>query len=195
LRNFLFCLALLGAAAHAAEPVSAEPGCVKEGNYKTLGFDAFDQDMNGGWRKIANVPGCEQVAADVIKDYRAFLEGRMSILFWHEAQLRANSGDYAPAIKLMRQSYKDQDFFGWNHYVTATIAFLKNDKKSLLKARKRLAALPDPAERRCVDITGKTITCDAWPPNLDVVDGLITCFGKPYRDASEWACRPAVKTP
>jgi hypothetical protein len=35
-----------------------------------LDQDAFDQDMNGGWRKLGNVPKCQSVAADLIRDYR-----------------------------------------------------------------------------------------------------------------------------
>jgi hypothetical protein len=194
MRIFIILLALFSATANASEPASEPSNCAKQGNYKTLGFDAFDQDMNGGWRKLANIPGCETVAADVIKDYREYLNGRMSLLFWHEAQLRALAGHNGEASKLMRQSRKTDDYFGWNEYVDASTAFLKNDKRALLKARKRLAAVPEPTGRNCVDGDGKKIECGDWPPNLDVVDALIACFGKSYQQAySEATCRSNAK--
>jgi hypothetical protein len=192
--KFIILLALFGSAANASEPASAPPVCAKEGDYNKLGVDAFDQDMNGGWRKLANIPGCETVAADVIRDYRQYLDGRMSILFWHEAQLRALGGSNGEAIKLMRKSLKTDDYFGWNEYVDASIAFLKNDKRALLKARKRLETVPEPTGRNCVDGDGKKISCGDWPPNLDVVDALVACFGKSYQQAySESDCRARSK--
>jgi hypothetical protein len=168
-----------------------EPDCKYDRSILALDFDAFDQDMNGGWRAIANRPGCEQEAAELIKFYRERQQRRIGTLYWHEAQLHAMGGDAQSAIPLMRQSRRAvNDGTGWNEYVDASIAFLKGDKRKLLAARSRLAAVPPPSNRRCVDTKGNTVDCGDWPSNLDVVDGFISCFGKSYREAySEPTCR------
>ncbi|TPG12210.1 hypothetical protein EAH84_10350 [Sphingomonas oligophenolica] len=147
-----------------------------------LGFDAFDQDLTGGWRALSQKAGCEEAAANMVRAYRLNYENLIPLLFWHEAQLRASIGDYASAIPLIRKSKKpkDHDIFGWNDYADATIAFLTNDRNALENARIRLASVARPsgypAERK-------------WPPNLNVVDGLTACFGKPYKVAYGPVCR------
>lgn len=68
----------------------------------------------------------------------------------------------------------------WNPYVDGTIAFLRGDRVALMAARDRLAAAARPAD----------MPADrAWPPNLAVVEGLVRCFGRPYREAYGEACR------
>jgi hypothetical protein len=75
-------------------------------------------------------------------------------------------------------------------YVQATAAFLARRRDALLSIRTQLAALPEPewfadvaAQQRA---SGREIS---WPPNLDVVDGLIACYDQPYRDAYSERCR------
>jgi hypothetical protein len=146
-----------------------------------LGLAAFDQDMSGGWRALAQQPGCEGVAADMLYAYRSNLESHLSILYWHEGQLRANIGQIPAAIRLMEQSRKADDRYGWNPYVDATVAFLRGDRAALVAARAALAALPRPdGFRDEVLANGLRVT---WPQNLAVVDGLVRCFGRPYREA------------
>jgi hypothetical protein len=182
--ELLILLALQAATPAATAPAAATPAnpCPFDFNASlALGQDAFDQDMNGGWRALAQRPGCEGVAADLIHAYRANLESHLSILYWHEGQLRADVGQYPEAIRLMEQSRKPDDRFGWNPYVDATVAFLRGDRAALVLARDRLAALPRPAgfEDRTLP-NGLHVT---WPMNLAVVDGLVRCFGRPYREA------------
>ena len=31
---------------------------------------SFDQDLAGGWRKLADIPDCREIAADLVRDYR-----------------------------------------------------------------------------------------------------------------------------
>jgi len=160
----------------------------------SLGYDAFDQDMDGGWRALARQPGCEGAAADLVHAYRANLESHLSILYWHEGQLRANIGQNAEAIRLMEQSRKADDRFGWNPYVDASTAFLRGDRAALVAARATLAGLPRPAgyEDRVL-ANGMQVT---WPPNLAVVDGLVRCFGRPYREAyASPECREPAAAP
>jgi len=150
---------------------------------KLLALDqnAFDQDMNGGWRKLAVNPKCRTIAADLIRDYRQHHQNNSTILLWHEGQMRADAGETAAAIDLFRRSYKPDDPAGWNLYVDATIAFLQGDRAAFDAARAELAALPVPEWFKDMkDPTGNAIE---WPINLKVVDGLGHCFGRPYREA------------
>lgn len=160
----------------AAPPAAPEPCAVDRRAMLALGMDAFDQDHQGGWRPLSERPGCEGPAADLIRDYRTFMLDRIPILYWHEGQLRANVGQTAEAIGLMERTRRpegDERAPWWNAYVDATLAFLRSDRAALLAARERLAALPRPA-----DAGGRS-----WPPNLAVVDRLVRCFGRPYREA------------
>lgn len=127
---------------------AAAPGqpCAYDAEKMTaLGFREFDQDLDGGWRSLAHIPGCRKAAANLIKRYRKE-HGSTFILYWHEAQLRAQVGQTGRAIRLFDLSRKPaaSDPIGWNHYVSATIAFLKRDRRALLEARSQLAALPKP---------------------------------------------------
>ena len=157
----------------------------------------FDQNLsNGGsgWRALAHRPGCELIAADLIRDYRKVNNNQSSPLLWHEAQLRANAGDYKHAIPVMEQSRESEkkDYIGWYYYVDATIAFLRRDRVALADARAKLAKVQlkpgsgfPPVKNGFVEIhydNGLTRKM-RWPLNLDVVDGLIRCFDKPYRTA------------
>lgn len=170
------------AAAGQSQPAPSTPCAVDREAMMALGIDAFDQDMNGGWRPLAQRAECQDVAADLIRDYRAFIVDRTRLLYWHEGQLRAGLGQTAAAIGLFEQARRpDSDEFGWNHYVDATIAFLRGDRPALLAARTRLAAMRPPPNR-------------TEPMNLGVVDGFVHCFGQPYREAYGTACREARNT-
>lgn len=98
-----------------------------------------------------------------------------------------------------------RDYLEWTNpekaadivYSLATIAFLKGDRAGLEKQRSDLAGIPAPAdwaEAQAV-YTEKfpNITPPKWPLNLDVVDGLVACLGKPYKEAYGGECRPKAK--
>lgn len=167
----------------------------------SLDEDAFDQDTSGGgWRAIAAKTGCEIAAADLIRDYRERHGLKKTIIFWHEGQMRAVGNDYTAAIRLFQKSRKpkDQNVAGWNEYVDASIAFLKKDKSALLQARKALSEVKvspgfdvEDGVFEIPNSSGEPFKM-RWPPNIDVVDGLIKCFEKSYRDAyGDAECRPA----
>ncbi|HWM92464.1 MAG TPA: hypothetical protein VN493_16990 [Thermoanaerobaculia bacterium] len=151
---------------------------------KLLALDehSFDQDMDGGWRAIAQHEECTAVAADLIREYRETRGLTSSILYWHEGQLRAFRGSTDEAIGLFEQSRHADDAFGWNLYVDASIAFLRRDKPALLTARETLASLPRPEDFSLQDAQGNAVEI-SWPPNLSVVDGLIACFDRGYKEA------------
>lgn len=161
----------------------------------------FDQDLSGGWRQLSNMPGCTLVAADLLRDYQQTRNTNSGLMFWHEAQLRANAGQYLEAIALMKRSYKpaNDDKAGWNAYVDATIAFLARDKAALQRARQALSAIPAPVGANVPPVVDGYMEVDfadgvkrkiRWPPNIDVIEGLEACFDKPYAQAYGSACRP-----
>lgn len=175
--------------------VSAQPMRLKPTNRPVCSYDrevlleldqdAFDQDLNGGWRAVARHESCLGVAANLIRDYRETRGLESGILYWHEGQLRAMTGATEEAIQLFERARgMENDPYGWNLYVDATIAFLQNDKAGLLNARKTLAQLPrlPDFQPRDQDQAGKLINI-SWPPNLNVVDRLIACFGRDYKSA------------
>ncbi|MFZ2235102.1 MAG: hypothetical protein WAV67_01875, partial [Dokdonella sp.] len=84
---------------------------------------------------------------------------------------------------------------GLNAYADATIAFLRGDRQELDKALADLKATPAPPGETLDDGKIQTTWPDGtkravpWPPNVDVVEGLQRCIGKPYRDAYGSSCR------
>jgi hypothetical protein len=193
-------LLLSGSGARAAEPCSYNRTAML-----ALDEEAFDQDLGnggGGWRAIGNVPGCELAAADLLADYRAAHPTASALLAWHEGQLRAMAGQYERAIALLDLDRKPrgEGAAGWNHYVDATLAFLRHDMPALRAAREQLAAVPytpgegvPPLKDGYFELPsppGQAPMRMRWPPNIEVVDGLVTCFDKPYSEAYATACRP-----
>jgi hypothetical protein len=173
--------AFLLAAAVAAAPPS-NPCAYDRERLLALDEHAFDQDMQGGWRTLAFKSQCSLVAADLLRDYRAAHHSTSSILLWHEGQLRADAGQTRAAIALFEKSRKGGEDADWNLYVDGTIAFLERDRPGLVTARNSLAALPRPADFKPTGPDGKPLNI-AWPPNLNVLDGLLACFGRSYDKA------------
>jgi hypothetical protein len=134
----------------------------------SLEQNAFDQDMKGGWRALAD-RGCLAEAADLIRDYRLRQKPQMGtsqsiILYWHEGQTRALLGENDAAIMLFDHSRAiGKGAAAWNLYVDATIFFLKQDRAALLVARDAMVSLGS-------------------SPNLTVVENLLACFGRTYKE-------------
>ena len=178
-----------------AAPALAPTCSVDRAALLALDWQAFDQDMTGGWRTLEN-RGCDIAAAELIRDWRAAHPatdaGRAGLLAWHEGQLRANAGQRAAAIKLFeraRKSRQEDRGFGWNLYVDGSIAFLRRDRPGLSAARAKLAVLPRPAGLDSVGPDGKPRSI-RWPMNLSVLDGFLRCWDKPYKQA--YACAPPM---
>jgi len=156
----------------------------------------FNSTPDMGWRVLGNTPGCEGVAADLIATYRQEhpgIDDQVGLLH-HEAQMRAASGQTEAAISLLREVRALESTPEMLAYRDAEIAFLSNDRGSLIAARERLATLPEPAGFAAAVERFRTsypnFLPPRWPTNLDVVDGLIACFGRPYAEAYGLACRP-----
>lgn len=62
-------------------------------------------------------------------------------------------------------------------------AYLAGEERRQARARVgELAGVPSPPDQLNVRMR--------WPPNIDVVGGLLSCLDKPYNDAYGLACRP-----
>ena len=188
---------------------SEDPSCSYDRDaLLSLNEQAFDQDLSGGgggWRKIANILGCERAAAELIGAYRSEHGNNSSALMWHEGQLWAEANEYERAIPLLESSKKKEaeDPIGWNHYVDATVAFLRNDRAELERAREALSKVPHtpasgfpPVKDGYIEIAGQEGQLPfkmRWPPNVEVVDGLLRCFGRSYSEAyGSPSCRASV---
>jgi hypothetical protein len=174
----------------------AQPNCSYDAaTLLALTFEQFDQDLTGGWRALER-KGCSAAAAEVLRRYRTehqpLTDGKRSLLLWHEGQVLAFMGDNQRAIPLMLAGVPVDDTSGFADYALGTVAFVLRDKPALLAARTRLAGIPKPADwtdKMTVIVNGKQVSVSiAWPPNLNVLDGLIMCFDRPYSKA--YFCRP-----
>ncbi|MCH8488590.1 MAG: hypothetical protein LAT81_01505 [Oceanicaulis sp.] len=167
-----------------------------------LGPRAFDQDMQGGWRLVAREPECWPAAAILIETYLHFaprLEDRyLTILRWHAGQMHVSGGDAETAIAWFLASKQPGDG-PWNAYAHATIAFLQGDREAAEAARAELAAfVPSEEEqeaRRQVMAAHPDIRFRedfiTQPPNLDIVDAMLACWGRPYSEAYGQRCEAA----
>jgi hypothetical protein len=161
-----------------------------------LDQEAFDQDMDGGWRVFAQQDDCWTAAADLIEVWRDHSENLQStfILNWHAGQMRAMAGEPQAAIALLEQAKTQSEV--WNHYADATIAFLARDRAALEASRAELAELrpteEEMAARRQFLADNPTITMAEGfveqPQNLGVVDALLSCFEGSYAGAYGGAC-------
>lgn len=184
----LFAL-ILAAGNPPAEP-PAQPPEAPDCSYDldamlALDRDAFDQDMQGGWRPLGMKEGCEEAAAELIRAWRHEKRDHASILYWHEGQMRAFAGQTGEALSLFRLTYKAPEFdadFGWNHYVSGTIAFLTRDREYLDRSIAALKAVPRPDGLTMTRPDGSTFEM-AWPPNLNVLEAFERCWDKSYADA------------
>ena len=177
---------LLAAAQPAPPAPSDSPDCSYDLEAMLeLDRNAFDQDMNGGWRTLGMKEGCKLAAAELIREWRHAKRDHTSILYWHEGQMRAYAGQAEEAIALFKLTYQaaeDDTDFGWNHYVTGTIAFLEQDRERLASAIENLKSLPEPEDNSFTRPDG-TVVQMQWPPNLNVLEGFEKCWDHPYAKA------------
>ncbi len=134
-----------------------------------LDFEAFDQDMDGGWRYYRD-QGQFALAASLIESYlekHQEIEGQpREVMSWHAGQMYAMDGQNEKAIPLLEASRKEDDFMMWNQYLDATVAFLKKDRMSFDKNLKAMSAIQN-------------------NPNLRLLQILEANFDLSYREALE----------
>lgn len=166
------------AAAIASEQIAARDCRIEAASYFNQELAEFDQAPTG-WRGVAEGKNCIKEAADLIHDYREHNELDVHVLYFHEAQLRLSYNAYRHATLLLKKSFVEDDIFGWNPYVSATIAFVRRDLAALERYRAEIMELTYPEDADLVDLDGKPVRL-AWPPNIKVVNAMIKCFDKSY---------------
>jgi len=162
----------------------------------SLNYDQFDQNEQTGWRPLAKLPQCRRVAADLINDYlkakwKTLTLPQLHVIYWHEGQILALLNDQSAISFLLSGVDPENDEIDFSDYAIGTVAFLQKDLPALKSARDRLATKPIPAwytQARKLAI-GRRQAFPSWPLNLDVLDGLINCFGRSYDEAYSDTCR------
>jgi len=184
------------APAQQAEPPSAGaatgPRCsLMEGTRRTLlalPYEAFDQRADSGWRPLLEA-GCPHAAAEIVEAYVERHPGRAAdspVLYFHAGQLRAFVGEREAAIAHMQAAIaahaRGERSYGphWETYLGATIAFLKDDEAGLRRLFGRLRGRIDgpPGAPPAYDRSRR-----GDPEHIAIVEGLVECFGRPYREA------------
>lgn len=194
----MFTAALAALALQTAPSPTVPAGCEHDrAAILALTPEAFDQDMDGGWRPLADKADCREIAANLLAAYRRahwadLNPDQLHLNYWHEGQIRASLDQRDHAVRLLMAGVNpDESGSGFEEYALGTVAFLRNDAPALEAARTRLAALPMPEGfRRAADAFREKYGREVkWPMNLDVLDGFIACFGKSY-DEAYGDCRP-----
>ncbi|EDX80540.1 MAG: hypothetical protein KJ728_12025 [Alphaproteobacteria bacterium] len=163
-----------------------------------LSPQAFDQDMEGGWRPLGNRRECRDTAVELLAAYRKarwrdMTSDQLHTNYWHEGQVRAALGQTDHAVRLLLAGVSpDPIGDGKADYAIGTVAFLLKDRAALQAARDRLAAVPPPPgfEEDAARFKAQYGRELSWPLNLDVLDGFLACFDKPYDEAYSRDCRP-----
>lgn len=170
----------------AAVDCAAEEQALIEDGVLELDFQSFDQDLEGGWRTLAN-RGCMVEAATLIERYLeenpAAANERTNLLHFHAGQVLAFSGETDRAISHFERSFESFDLIlqlredeedeladmlvGWNLYVEGTLAFLRRDREALTEALGELRTHDDDVSRT----------------NLAIVERFLENFDGTYADA------------
>lgn len=186
-----------GATALTCDTAAATPATL------ALSFEQFDQDLARGWRSLGNGL-CYREAAALIRRYRSANDARLApsqraVLSWHEGQMYASAGDAPRAVPLLLGGVPADDSNGFADYALGTVAFLHRDRDALARARARLALLPRPADWATSSVVSMTVDgvrmvgVVPWPPNLNVLDGLLACWDRPYAVAHAPPCTQSFK--
>jgi len=193
-----WCCALGLITSHALAEKPKDPCAHDKAALLALSPQHFDETPGEGWRPLGDKSECRLVAADLIAAYRTKHWGRLAAdelkgLLWHEGQMRAAGGDNSRAVPLLMAGVPiDGDDADMADYALGTVAFLQRDLAALKAARDRLAKVPMPASfaKERDQMLAKFGSAPTWPVNLDVLDGLIACWDKPYAVAYQSECRP-----
>jgi hypothetical protein len=193
-----------------AQRTAAECGLTSAEAFMSMDYDAFDQQPTG-WRSIrlgdGVREGCERARGDLIEQYVARnypgpqADGRREAerqgMLWHLAQSRAMTGDVDRALELLRANVRYEEANGGATdgdlaYARGTVAYMEGDLARLRQMRDELAATPKPEgwEEGLARLRARRpdVELPPWPPNVPVLDKLIRCFDRPYREA--YACPP-----
>src|SRR5262245_57226564 len=139
----------------------------------SLPYSEFDQAYGDGWRSFFEA-GDAATAAALLETYlerhKELTLGQRKFLHLHAGQLWALERKNTRAVKHLEKAMSHQKspelWPDWDDFITATKAFLLEDRSSLLAARERLAA--------------------ANAPRVKLADRFIQKFGQPYAEVIWW---------
>jgi hypothetical protein len=139
----------------------------------TLPYNEFDQAYGDGWRSFYEA-GDVRTAVALLEDYLKLHPDltfpQRKFLHLHAGQLLALQGRNPQAVKHLEKAMSHQKspelWPDWDDFITATKAFLTQDRPTLLAARERLAA--------------------AKAPRVKLADRFIQKFGQSYADVIWW---------
>lgn len=154
-----------------------DAGCAYDpAAFEGQSYETFNSSAEG-WQALA-VNDCYIEAANAISAWHRahgsdLTAEQLRALTWNAGLMRGAGGDYQSAIFLFRQTFPERGESAAGHYYThAMIAFLERDRDGLQRIRDALASMPEPE--------GGAPDGEAWPPNLQSVDNLVTCFDSPF---------------
>lgn len=158
---------------HFAQSAASQPKELQ------LSYEEFDQDPQGGWRRLSN-EGKYVEAAQLIDRYEKEKEdlngGDRVILSFHAAQMYAFAGDSEKALTRLKKAKYPPEVLAqaedvrpyaesWNLYVDATMAFLDKDRDGLKKSS---------------DLLEKGPKDQGLQKNIDIVHQLLLHFDETY---------------
>jgi hypothetical protein len=171
------------AASAAGESCTVTPA--QQAEARALEWQEFDQagDAPGSFRVLAD-GGCPHAALAAYDDWLGhgigFPDSRArGIGNFHRAQLLEINGRHEEALALFRQSFREQSEDDpradvWNTYLSGVLGFFAGSADAIRTAQSELAANDDAFAQRQVGI----------------LQGLLTCIGRPYRIAMSHECQP-----
>ncbi|MEN0651975.1 MULTISPECIES: hypothetical protein [Hyphobacterium] len=184
LTGFVLSIALAGTA------FAQEDGCAYDAQvFAVQGYETFNTTADG-WQALA-INDCYVEAAEAISGWHrthaaTLTAEQLRTLTWNAGLMRGAGGDYQSAIFLFRQTFPERGENAAQHYYTyAMIAFLERDRDGLQRIRDALASMPAPE--------GGLPDGAEWPPNLQSVDNLVTCFDSPFGWAIVGYCGDEVE--
>lgn len=193
-------LALVGTVS-AEEQGKERSDCISDAEWNAamqLSWVDFDQNPEKGWRLVADKDGCQAIAADMIAQYRRWMKARDSGLGFHQGQMHAVAGETDLAITEFKAQLEQNRPKASRLYIEATIAFLEQDLTALETAYEALLELPKPAgfDDGVAKFKQQYPDFDPprWPTNVDVFEGFLACFNKPYAEAYQVDCRKAYQS-
>jgi len=120
----------------------------------SLPWEQFDQSTNSGWRTLAFTDrGARRdyrSAADLIdiylRQHPALKVQQRAVSRFHVGQLQAMDGRTKAGVANMKQALVPENTpdlpADWNIMVSATIAFLNDDRATLVHLKEQVASLP-----------------------------------------------------
>jgi|688.fasta_scaffold180682_3 hypothetical protein len=143
--------------------------------YLSLSYTDFDQKPKSGWRSLAELEKYDEAAKSIlfyIQNKQHLDEIQVANLYFHAGQMFAFENNYESAIiyfkKSILASEPEHAPVRWNDYVSASIAFLKRDRETLIFHRDEIAA-------KGTEIQGVI-------PNLAIVENLLNHIQMPYAE-------------